>query len=273
MAELAKTEKLLLEMDPGWLTIWLNSPENRNALSAQLSAELRQTLEAVRDDRSVRGITLRGKGGIFCAGADLKSMHRDGKSASHADVVRFSRSGGELFALINTMPQVVLVLVEGAAIAGGLGITCCADVVAVTGDSRFTLSETTLGIAPAQIAPFVVQRLGLNSARRLMLTGARFTGAEAKELGLADYVVEDAAGLNAVEAEIRKSVMRCAPNANAISKDIVLHAPRLSGEEMLDFAAEGFAACLLSDEGREGISSFIEKRKPAWAEKRDEEEN
>jgi isohexenylglutaconyl-CoA hydratase len=272
MAELPHTEKLMLQKDHGWLTIWFNSPENRNALSAQLSSELRQVLEAVHGNRSIRGITLRGMGGIFCAGGDLKGMNTHGRNASHQDVVKFSRAGGELFALINSMPQVVLALVEGAAIAGGLGITCCADVVAVTRDARFTLSETALGIPPAQIAPYVVQRLGLNTARRLMLTGARFSGAEAEQLGLADFIVENSAELDSVEAEIRKGVMRCAPNANAVTKNIVLKASRLSGEEMLDFAAEGFATCLLSEEGREGISSFIEKRKPAWAAKQDENE-
>lgn len=267
MTTLPKTEALILDLHEGWLTIWFNTPENRNALSDQLSEELIATLQAVHSDRTVRGITLRGKGGVFCAGGDLKAFKAGfhGGEAAHADVAKMNRKGGEMFALINTMPQVLVVLVEGAAIAGGLGMVCCADVVAVTKDTKFSLTETQLGIAPAQIAPYVVQRLGLTTARRLMLTGARFTGAGAKDIGLADYVVDDAEGLNTMEAEIRKDVLRCAPGANAVTKEIVLAALRLDHEAMMDFAADRFARCMMSEEGREGIASFVEKRKPKWA--------
>lgn len=267
MANLPATQKLVLEEDDGWLTIWFNSPENRNALSSELTAELRAVLAAVRDDRTVRGITFRGKGGVFCAGGDLKGFRTglQGSGSGHADVMASSRAGGEMFAEIDTLPQVVVMLVEGAAMAGGLGMVCCGDVVAVTRDAKFALTETTLGIAPAQIAPYVVQRLGLTTSRRLMLTAARFDGEEAGRIGLADHVAEDAAGLDAYEQEIRRQVTRCAPGANAITKEIVLAAPRLDREAMIDFAAEGFARCMLSDEGREGIGAFVEKRKPVWA--------
>lgn len=268
MNSLPTCDHLHLDRDRQWLTIWLNRPEVRNALSQELVAELRAVLEAVRGDRSVRGVTLRGKGGVFCAGGDLKGFRANyqGGSETADDVAASSRAGGELFDLINEMPQVVVILVEGAAIAGGLGIACTGDVVAVTSDAKFSLTETTLGIPPAQIAPFVVQRLGLSVARRLMLTGARFDGAEAGRLGLADHVVEDAAGLDQVDAEIRRQVMRCAPGANAVTKEIALATRHLDRPAMLDFAARGFAECMLSDEGREGIASFLEKRKPAWAE-------
>jgi isohexenylglutaconyl-CoA hydratase len=172
-----------------------------------------------------------------------------------------------MFDLINEMPQVVVILVEGAAMAGGLGMVCTADAVAVTKDAKFSMTETTLGIPPAQIAPFVAQRLGLRTARRLMVTAARFDGEEAGRLGLADFVVDDATGLDEVEAGIKKQVMRCAPNANAITKGIVLATRHLDRDAMLDFAAAGFAECMLSDEGREGVASFLEKRKPVWSAK------
>lgn len=268
MTALPETSSILTSLDRGWLTIRFNTPENRNALSEELSGELIATLNAVRDDRSVRGITLRGNGGIFCAGGDLKSFKAGfhGSTATHEEVAAANRKGGEMFALINTMPQVVLALVEGAAIAGGLGLVCCADVVGVTKDAKFSLTETQLGIAPAQIAPFVVQRLGLTLARRLMLTGARFTGDQAEQYRLADYVVENGAGLDQIQSDIQKSVMRCAPGANAVTKEIVLAAPHLDAEAMRDVAANGFARCMLSDEGREGIAAFIGKRKPSWAE-------
>jgi isohexenylglutaconyl-CoA hydratase len=264
---LPTTRCLLLEEQNGWLTIWFNQPDSRNALSHDLTDELRQVLEIVRASPTCRGITLRGKGGVFCAGGDLKSFKTNfqGGEQGRKDVVQASREAGELFDLINEMPQVVVILVEGAAMAGGLGIVCCADVVAVTADARFALTETTLGIPPAQIAPFVARRLGLATARRLMLTAARFKGVEAQALGLADFVADDVAALNAIEQDIRSNVMRCAPGANAVTKNIVLATEYLEREEMLQLAAEGFADCMLGEEGREGITSFVEKRKPEWA--------
>lgn len=267
MSRLPETTSLLLEQDNGWLTIWFNRPENRNALSQELTGELKAVLHAVRDDRTVRGITLRGKGGVFCAGGDLKGFRSNyqGGEQTVDDVAASSKAGGQMFDLVNEMPQVVVILVEGAAMAGGLGMVCTADVVAVTKDAKFAMTETTLGIPPAQIAPFVAQRLGLRTARRLMVTAARFDGTEAGRLGLADFVVDDAAGLDAVEADIRKQVMRCAPGANAVTKGIVLATRHLDREAMLDFAARGFAGCMLSEEGREGVASFLEKRRPAWA--------
>ncbi|WP_416896333.1 MAG: enoyl-CoA hydratase/isomerase family protein [Minwuia sp.] len=267
MSAIPETKTLILEESDGWLTIWFNRPEARNALSQELTAEFRAVLSAVRDNRSIRGITVRGKGGIFCAGGDLKGFRSNyqGGAQGIADVAASSRDGGEMFDQINEMPQVVVMLVEGAAMAGGLGMVCTADVVAVTSDAKFAMTETTLGIPPAQIAPFVVQRLGLSTARRLMLTAARFDGTEAGKLGLADFVVEDAAGLEAVEADVKKQVMRCAPGANAVTKEIVLATRHLDRPAMLDFAAQGFARCMLSDEGKEGIASFLEKRKPVWA--------
>ncbi len=265
MTKLPQTSALLLALKDGWLTITFNTPENRNALSDTLAGELRETLEAVRDDRSVRGIFLRGNGGIFCAGGDLKAFSAGlQEGANHDAVAEMNKSGGALFAMINTMPQVVVALVEGAAIAGGLGMACCADIVAVTADAKFSLTETQLGIVPAQIAPYVIQRIGLMRARRLMLTGARFTGADAKAMGLADYVVAGADEFAGLEADIIASVRRCAPGANAATKEIALASQHLNASQMTDLAATKFADCLLSDEGREGVTAFVQKRKPSW---------
>lgn len=266
MMTLPETTLLDLHLDNGWLTIWLDSEANRNALSDQMVEDMNAVLDAVRDDRTVRGITLRGRHGIFCAGADLKGFSQAiGHGASHEDVMALNKSAGYLFAKVNSMPQVVIAYVEGAAIAGGLGLMCCADIIAVTQDAKFSLTETMLGIAPAQIAPIVVARVGLPTARRLMLSAARFTGVEAKTIGLCDYVVEDAAAFAVIESEIKRGVMRCAPGANAATKAILQVAPYLRGEDMMDFAADQFASCMLSKEGKEGIASFFEKRRPNWA--------
>lgn len=268
MSELPEPEHLLLEREDGWLRIWLNRPEARNALSDAVVQELKAVLDMVANDSSIRGISVRGKGDVFCAGGDLKAFKAvfQGGDLDADDIKSASRTAGALFARINTMPQVVLMLVDGAAVAGGLGIVCTGDVVAVTETAKFSLTETTLGIPPAQIAPFIVRRLGMNTARRLMLTAARFDGIEAGQMGLADYVVPDSQGLDNVEANIRKQVMRCAPGANAITKELVLATEELDGEEIIEKAAEAFAECMLGDEGREGIAAFLEKRKASWAE-------
>ena len=266
MSQLSQTDTLLLERDEGWLTVWLNRPETRNALSSEMVEELLAVTEALQDMPEIRGVTFRGKGGVFCAGGDLKAFREISESGmSHDEVAAYSRRAGTLFHAINELPQVTLMLVEGAAMAGGLGLVCAGDVVAVTLDTRFSLTETMLGIPPAQIAPLIVQRIGVAAARRIILTAARFEGEEARRLGIADEVVGTSNDFAALEARIRAGVLQCSPQANAVTKDLVLAAATLSSAEMIERAGEEFAACILGEEGREGIASFLEKRKPSWA--------
>ena len=266
MTALPDTNHLILDLDQGWLTVWLNNPENRNALSEELAGELTATLDAIRDDRSVRGITLRGKGGTFCAGGDLKAfMAGLMGGATREDVAAMNKGGGVLFQKVYTAPQVVVAIVEGAAIGGGLGLACCADIVIAASDAKFSLTETQLGIPPAQIAPHVIRRVGLTTARRLMLTGARFDGSEANAIALADFAADATDMLEAIEHKVRTGVMRCAPGANAATKALLRKATRLESDALMDQAASIFADCLLSDEGREGVSAFVQKRKPEWA--------
>jgi isohexenylglutaconyl-CoA hydratase len=266
MIDFPETKRILLERDQDWLTIWLNRPESRNALSNGMIEELIQVLEVVRGEASIRGITIRGNGGVFCAGGDIKGFKAvfQGEAGDEASVAAANSRAGELFELIDTMPQVVVMLAEGAAIAGGLGMLCAADIVVVTQDTKFALTETALGIPPAQIAPFVVRRIGLPAARSIMLTAARFTGEKAGDLGIANVVVATADELAAEEDQIRRQVRTCAPGANAATKEILLAAQHLERGEMRRFAAERFARCMLSDEGHEGVAAFIEKRKPYW---------
>ena len=263
--ELPETQSLILEHRGSVLKIWLNRPESKNALSEEMTDELHQVLDAIRDDRSIRTIVLRGKGGVFCAGGDIKGFKADMQAVSAAQVAKSNRGFGDLMIKINEQPQVVIMLVEGAAIGGGLGLACVADVTLVTADARFRLSETSLGIPPAQIAPFVTERVGLTQARRLMLTGARFSGEEAVRLGIAHQVAADTADLDAQCEEILGHINACAPGANAVTKGILFESLRRPRAEALDFASQGFAQCMLSPEGLEGIAAFVEKRKPLWA--------
>ncbi len=264
MTALPATKSILLERQGSLLRIWLNRVAARNALSAEMTRELAAVLEAVGDDRSVRSIVLRGKGGVFCAGADLNEF-KAAQASEAGEVARDNRAIGDLMARLNEQPQVVVILVEGAAIGGGLGLACVGDITLVTRDTRFRLSETSLGLPPAQIAPFVRERVGLTQARRLMLTGAQFDGADALALGLAHGVAADAVELEEQCAAVLEQVARCAPGANAVTKSILLEAPRRPRAELLDDAAAKFASCLLGDEGREGVAAFFGKRRPRWA--------
>jgi isohexenylglutaconyl-CoA hydratase len=265
MTQLPATTAIECELKSGWLTIWFNQPESRNALSQELVGDLMRVLESVCDDRSARGITLRGRGGIFCAGGDLKAFKASqGQGASRDAIIENSKRGAAMFDRVNTMPQVVVALIEGAAMAGGFGLACCADIVICDADAKFAMTETAIGLTPAQISPFVIQKLGYAAARRLMLTAARFDGRQAAALGFADQVVEGVDALNAAEWVIRKRVLGCAPGAVADLKALLRALPGFDRGGEIQAAAENFADRMLSDEGREGVASFLEKRKPNW---------
>jgi len=268
MNDLPSTTAIELEQQGSALRIWLNRPEARNALSDDVVAELKRVLNAVADKRSIRSIVLRGRGGIFCAGGDLKAFKSglQDSAPDPEDVARNNRSFGDLMIQLNEQPQVIIVLIEGAAIGGGLGLACIGDVTITTRDARFRLSETSLGIPPAQIAPFVTERVGLTQARRLMLTGARFKGEDALNYGIAHLLVDSADELETSCQQVLEDIALCAPAANAMTKAIVFETLRAPRSDALDYAAQGFAKCMLSDEGSEGISAFVEKRKPNWAE-------
>ena len=271
MSDLAKTQlpstnALVLERQGSVLKIWFNRPESKNALNAEMTDELVKVLSLVKDDRSIRTIVLRGKGGFFCAGGDIKGFKSGMQTSDAAEVAKSNRSFGDVMIMLNEQPQVVIILVEGAAIGGGLGLACVADVTLVTADARFRLSETSLGIPPAQIAPFVTERVGLTQARRLMLTGARFKGEEAVKLGIAHGVADNVEDLEAQCDTILQQINACAPGANAVTKDILFETLRRPRADALDFASRGFAQCMLSPEGLEGVAAFVEKRKAYWNE-------
>ena len=250
-----------------WMTLWFNQPEKRNPMTDEAVGELMAVFKVLRNDRNVRGVTLRGRGGVFCAGGDLKSFQSDFQNgANHGDVMAMSRGVAAFLDAFNTLPQVTISIVEGAAVAGGFGLVCCSDVVICEASAKFSMTETMIGLSPAQISPFVIQRLGYAAARRLMLTGARFTGAESKELGLADFVGASQRDLTQYESQIRAQVMRCAPGAIADTKALLIALPALPRDVAIEEAAENFARRMLSSEAKEGIASFFEKRKPNWAE-------
>ena len=263
---LPDVENLLLEKDADTLTIWFNRPEVRNALSQAVADDLAAVLEALPGEADIRFVILRGKGGVFCAGGDLKmfkTVFQGG--AERDDIGGFNADFGRLMKAVHALPQLFVVLIEGAAMAGGLGLSCIADVVVTTADAKYSLTEVTLGIPPAQITPVVMKRIGASEARRLLLTAARFDGNEAGRLGFAHFVVEDAEALEARTAEILAQARKGAPGAIARTKEIINAVDHLEGDALVLFAAERFADSMLGDEAREGLAAFAEKRQPNWS--------
>lgn len=266
---LPETKTLLLRLDGGVLHLTLNRPESRNAMNRAMVEEINAVFDAVREAREVRAIVMRGAGGYFCAGGDLKEMLAGGLKAPQAGeadpVVAFSRAFGAMLRKVNQAPQVVVAVLEGAALAGGFGLACVSDVALAHAETKFGVPETTRGLPPAQIAPFIVERIGLTQARKLCLTGAQFKGAEALRLGFVHEVYADTAALDAALDATLKQILGCAPLANAMTKEIVLNPRGLDMDAVLDDAAEKFAAAVRGAEAPEGISAFMQKRAPKWA--------
>ncbi|SDC41725.1 enoyl-CoA hydratase/isomerase family protein [Ruegeria marina] len=255
------------ELEPAgsWLTVWFNAPQARNPLTPGRVRDLLVLCAALRDS-DLRGVVFRGRGGVFCAGGDLKAFEGVLRGASsRADVLALSLQAASLFDAVAGLPQLTVMAVEGAAMAGGLGLACCGDMVLAEETARFALSEVRLGLTPAQIAPFVVARLGLRTARRLMLSGESVSGEAAREIGLVDRLAP-VGGMDAALAELRRSMAPAAPQAVAAIKRQLLELPFQSREEQRQAAAGSFATALLSDEAREGLSAFLEKRKSRWTE-------
>jgi isohexenylglutaconyl-CoA hydratase len=161
--------------------------------------------------------------------------------------------------------MVVIAVVDGPAIGGGMGVVSAADIVIATSRARFALAETSLGLPPAQIAPYLVARLGERVARRLALTGARIDGREAQALGLADFYCANATEPDATLGALIKDIERCAPGANAETKRLFRACRTEAPEAYIEMAARSFAEAVRGPEGREGLTAFVEKRSPRWA--------
>jgi isohexenylglutaconyl-CoA hydratase len=249
---------LLLEPHNGVLHITLNRPECRNAMSLEMVNELRAVL--ARLDDQVRAVVLSGAGGHFCAGADVKDL------ANACDQpAELNRAFGTLLQEVEAVSQVVIVVLQGAVLGGGLGLACVSDIAMADHRAQFGLPETSLGLLPAQIAPFVVKRIGLTQARRLALTAARFDGVEAQRLGVVHFVERDPQALAQRLDEVLGQVLQCAPGANARTKALLLASVEQPVGPLLDQAAQWFAEAVTGEEGLEGTRAFVQKRRPEWA--------
>lgn len=263
--DLPAFETLLVEHREPGLFVTLNRPESRNALSARMWAEIDAVFAAVDGDRSVRAVVLRGAGGHFSAGGDLKERDRiRDEVQSPASLEARNRAGGEVLLRIDQAPQVVVAVVQGNTLGGGFGLACVADIVIADESATFRLPEVGLGIPPAQIAPYVVRRVGLARARRLALTAATVRAGEAHALGLVDFLCSSSEELERRTDAVLSDITRCGPNAIGIAKRVLQVASEGPSEAYVGFAAKEFAIAYGSEEGQEGAAAIRERRPPAW---------
>lgn len=244
----------------------LHDPATRNALTDEVVAALAQACERAAQDPALRFVVLQGSGGSFCAGGSLGGFAQSIGQALPAGetdpLIAMNAGFGNLLNALCALPQMLLVAVNGPAMGGGLGLVCCGDFVLATPSAMFATPEVTLGIVPAQIAPFVHRRLGDRLARQLLLSGKKYSAQQALALGLVDQVADD---LPAALAQQIAVLRRAAPAAVAHTKALLHMLNQAPAQDLTAQAAIKFAASLRSAEAAEGLAAFAGKRKPGWA--------
>jgi methylglutaconyl-CoA hydratase len=256
---------VILDIQPrgraAWL--WMNRPEQRNALSDELLAALETAFDVLEKDSAARVLVLAGRGPAFCAGGDLSRMEKAAKmtkARSRREASRFAK----LLYRLHTYPKPVVARVHGPAFAGGMGLVAACDLVVAAEEAEFALPETRIGLVPAMISPYLVRAMGAQQARRYILTGERLPAREAHRLGFAHECVP-AAELDAAVDRMCERLAQAGPEALARAKKVLLRvenaplAPQLAAE-----TAALLAEIRAGPEAREGIRSFLEKRKPSW---------
>ncbi len=249
---------VLYEVDKGaaWLT--LNRPDRRNALSDEIVHDLGDLLERAIADDAVRAIVLTGAGTAFCAGADLK---KGGGGA-------VSTGPNPFVAIMKRMregPKPVIAAVNGAAFGGGVGLVAAADIAIASDQVKFSFSEVRIGVIPAMISVVVIPAIGERRAMQLFLTGERFSAADAVDYGLIARAVP-AEDLRATVEELTGAIAKGGPNAVRAAKNLVRTVPSMSVDEAFDWTQSIIAEIFASDEAREGMTAFAEKRPPSWIE-------
>jgi methylglutaconyl-CoA hydratase len=243
--------------------IHLNRPEVRNAFNETAIAEITDVFRTLGADAGVRAIVLAARGPAFCAGADLNWMKKlaaythDENRADAAQLAGMLRT-------IYLCPKPVVAKVQGDCYAGGMGLVAACDIAVAAEDANFCLSEVKLGLIPATISPYVIKAMGENAARRYFLTAERFSAQEAQRIGFVQAVVK-ADGLDASVDEIVKALVSASPNAVKEAKRLVREVAGMPlTDALIADTAERIAVIRASAEGREGVRSFLEKRKPGW---------
>ena len=249
--------------DDGVAWVVLTRPEVHNAFNDRLIDELTTALHGIGTDDRVHVVVLSSKGRSFSAGADLNWMLRMSRN-TEAENLEDARALARLMQTLDTLPKPTIALVQGAAIGGGVGLVACCDIAVAAETASFCLSEVKLGLIPAVIGPYVVAAIGERAARRYFLTAETFSAKQALDLGLIHEVVPDEAFEDAGRRIIR-ALMKGGANAHAAAKDLVRAiAQRPRDDDLIEDTAVRIARLRASDEAREGIAAFLEKRKPGW---------
>lgn len=256
----------------GFMEWWrLNSPQTRNALTDEMVQALGRHCERAREDVQLRLIVLTGSGGHFCAGGSLGgfagSIGRPLMPGESDPLVQLNRAFGSLLQQLSSLPQLLVAAVQGAAMGGGVGLVCAADLVMAEASAVFATPEVTLGIVPAQIAPFVQRRLGDGLARQWLLCGQRWSAQQALQAGLVQTVIhaDDAAHWQSQLQAHMENLAQAAPAAVAATKRLLDAVAAQSLDASLDQGAQAFAAALRGMEAGAGIKAFAHKQPAPWA--------
>ena len=251
-----------LTRDRAVARVALSRPDIRNAFNDQMLEDLREIFGALRGDDSVRAVVLTGEGKAFCAGADVHWMKRVVEytyNESYEDSLNLANMLREVYAC----PKPVIGRINGAAIGGGAGLVAVCDIAIASQEAVFAFTETKLGLTPAAISPYLLKRMGEKNLREYFLTGERFSAVEAAEMGLVNAAVP-ADQLDAVVDAKLELILGGGPNALAVSKELIRGIAERSIADNGPYTAEVITKLRMSDEGQEGMKSFLEKRKPRW---------
>ena len=258
------SEKIQIDVDPrGAATVWLNRPEVHNAFDDELIATLTAELKRLEKDKSVRVVIIEGRGKSFSAGADFNWMKRT-VQLSEAENVRDAEGLAELLRTLNRLKKPTIAAVQGNAYGGGVGLISCCDIAFAADHVNFAFTETRLGLTPATISPYVVAAIGERAARRYFLTAESFTAEEAFRIGLVHQICK-LPDLAPLVRQVVDMLIAGGPVAQKEVKKLVrLVARGPVDSAMIAETARRIAAIRVSPEGHEGMTAFLEKRKPAW---------
>jgi len=260
-------QTILFEAEDEVARISFNRPDVHNAFNADMISELDDAFEKARSDDSIRVIVLKGMGKSFCAGADINWL-REIVHYSFEQNLEESLHLAELLHKIYVLSKPTLAMVNGTAIGGGTGFLATCDMAVASEEAKFGLSEVKIGLVPAAISPYVIRKIGESNAREYFLTGKRITAQKACEIGLLNKVVSP----EKLEEEVKETVsllLTSGPEALASCKELIHKVPQMSFEEVKAFTAKMIAELRVSKEGQEGMSAFLEKRRPSWVKKKE----
>jgi methylglutaconyl-CoA hydratase len=250
----------------GVAVVTLNRPRVHNAFNPDVIQRLNDICADLRNDADrIRVVLIDGAGPSFSAGADLAWMRAAADYTAHDN--REDAGGmAEMLRRLSTLPQVTIALVHGAAMAGGCGLVSACDIAVAAKNATFALSEVRLGIIPAVISPYVIRAIGERAAHRYFLTAERFDAPTALRLGLVHIVVDDEPALAQEAERLVQQIFGCAPGAIAAAKELIAAvAGRPIDGHLIADTARRIAERRSSDEAKEGLAAFLEKRKPSWA--------